>query len=435
MAMTHARRDKSSTTRWGLATAVVIGLVCLRPALDVLRDLPVAGALTGTDVLGATMAAAGVWALLTGEVRWPTDAPELKLFAWFVVVATACGLIAGFDAPISSMVGSIIKLVGLVAVMVVAVHVGRIRPQVGLRVLALSALIPCGIAAYQVAAGTGMQPDTYAPQEAQLVRAFGTFSHPNVLGAFSAIMLIIVIAVLSSKLERGAWRLLWALLGLIAAVSILGAYTRAVWLALPIALVASAASVGRRMAMIVLIAASAYVAIALNLGGISSRLAGGSSVSFRTALWDGMLDRLTPETMVVGHGLGQMNAYVLQVSTELGITRVDEVHNDYLRVLFESGIVAALLYFGSLLMLSRRGRRMAASLGAEDHAARVRRAIGKCAVGVVVFVLLVSVSDNLYEDLVLQIPLWFVAGLAIGATVSEPPDTIDSRLRRAAKAP
>lgn len=410
--MRYSQAD-TGQSQLGFATKAVLFLLIFRPALDGLRNHYV-GPLAITDIIGLLILGLSIIAMLAGNVALPNVAAfrVLVAFVWYAIFA---GLVAAIQqGSAGTLLSDSIRLLVLLSIFIVLFDVGKKDPRLALNIIVGSAVIPCLIGLYQYATGRGLPPDEFAPAEAQVVRAYGTFSHPNALAIFSAVILIVVISNLIEFKMTVTLRVAWIGLGLVLVLCILGSYTRSVWLALPVSVLVMIRSGSKRIVGVIFILGLGAFAYIINYAEIRHRVSGNTSITFRDELWAGLLHHMNFESGVFGLGLGHITALVLDTTQQLDLTTVTQAHNDYLRVFVEDGLIGFCLYFGAVLCIYR----YAFAIGRSSAPGSINRAIGRTGKGAFTILLLVSATDNIASELVLQSVLWGIGALVCSVWVS-----------------
>ena len=208
----------------------------------------------------------------------------------------------------------------------------------------------------------GGTPVVLDPNGDRLLRAFGTFPHPNVLGGYLALALVLLPLLASSR--RGAW--LCVPVGLLLAAGLLASFSRAAWLAAAVGLgVWWLTSTGRRIPWRFVLPGLAVVALVLlvsPVGGVigvrlSPRPANDlerGSIEQRLSLDRSALS-LIKRHPTLGVGAGNFG----EASLEAGLQAIfgEPAHSVPLLIVAEMGIpgaVAGLALTVGLLLALRR---------------------------------------------------------------------------------
>jgi len=213
-------------------------------------------------------------------------------------------------------------------------------------VILASVIVPIAVAFYQLFTGTGNT------ETEGFVRVFGTFTHPLMLANYTLLVsMIILVFALGSK-DRNlklASYLVFVPLGII----FFNTYARGAWLTL-IALLIILSVLKYRQLLVVLPVLLIIVAL-FSSGNIASRFEDlssdgaaqgkyyANSLESREALWQKNFT-LFLTSPVVGNGFGSSRRLVHE-----------ETHNDYLRVLTETGILGFIAYLWLLFAMVTTG--------------------------------------------------------------------------------
>ena len=267
----------------------------------------------------------------------------------------------------------------------------------------LASLTPIALELFQLATGAGYFFVGLA-NTAYAYRAQGTFGHPAILASF-----LLVVTALAGALwltpapadpPPGALRLPSRPLAfgmfILAAGSLLLTLSRAQWLGLWAVVIVLLAFRRPRWLWLAIV----LPLLLLTLPPVRQRLTSADaqeSVTWRWELWQVGLS-LVDLGRVIGRGLSTFPVYVEQV---LPLRYVAPPHNDYLKVLIETGPLGALAWAGwQVRWLSAAARRAATNPFALALAA------------VVVGGLVVSLTDNFVQYTSVQWYIWALAALA-----------------------
>lgn len=398
---------------------LILGLVVVRPFVDQFRDLDL-GPFSITDLVVLGVIGTAIPPALSGGLPRPSGRVA-TLLATFIGVSLASGAVKLADQPLNDFPVTALRLVAVYVVFCVFFHLGIHRPRVVLPALGVSAVLPLVAAVAQIRSGVGTASNRYTAEES-LSRVFGTFEHPNALAIFMA--LIVVVAgshLVNDGTFFSARKAPWALLLLFAGIVIVPTYARSVWIAAPTALIVIGTLARRPVVPLAVVGLAVFGANSFAGSQVATRLSGFQSVSFRQQLWAALIDKFEPADVPFGLGLGQINVLVQRTTADLGLTSVVQVHNDYLRVVLESGLVGAFLYFGALALTALLAIRLLRAPGVDITRAR----LAKATLGAIVVVALVGFSDNIYQLPVLQFVVWALVGALNGTVVEAATDTAD----------
>jgi O-antigen ligase len=192
--------------------------------------------------------------------------------------------------------------------------------------------------------------------EDDLSRLQGLTAHPNSLGSFAAMMLTFLIgAVYLGYVRRG----MWLSVGMLGVATIVAAQSRTSVIAL---VVASVFQIPRRF-LLPLLALGGVFAVIVSMSGGTTEIyrmlgRGGSAqeaetMSGRTELW-AFTEELIAKRPLLGYGFQSFEVYAPTQWT--GETRSDVVgpHNNYLNLLYNSGVIGAVPFVATFVILLAR---------------------------------------------------------------------------------
>jgi putative inorganic carbon (HCO3(-)) transporter len=257
-----------------------------------------------------------------------------------------------------------------------------------------SAIIPLAVGLYQYIFSSGQITSYYA--EAGLNRLKGTLAHPNVFAFF---LVIIIVTVLIYLIRYNKKNLFLYLIVLLSLFELYNTYTRGAWLGLALivvsCLVMSKLPLSSKLgysALLLLAISPFYQSIADRFANVLSSDVEQSSLAVRFTIWKsmGFLFFIKP---LLGHGIGSFKALSSNV-----LNWNIEAHNDYLKLLLETGIVG----LGSYLVLQFNTLRSILSNKAGNY--------------LVVFIFvavfyLMSLADNIIDMTVCQWYIWALVAL------------------------
>jgi putative inorganic carbon (HCO3(-)) transporter len=378
----------------------VLVLLAARASLDVLSDVAIVGGFNGAALLTTGMIVVGLEYVARNRahiLNLPLAKPMLALLAissLTIVIAPDPGL----------ALEHWIRWLSTVLLFLIIVDHVRDEGERGkfLGALMLSALLPVLLAIYQFAAGEGNQATE------GFNRVFGSFVHPSPFGVY-LLTLLPTAAVLCGHSKRG-----WAKLGLFflavaMALCAVLTFTRIVWLgAVVIALVLGSA---KTRATLVVLPLLVFAAVQLTpvlqdrFQGATETTGYESTGAWRIRHWDDQLAQTSLSTLPLGAGLGAVE-YVLG----------QPAHNDYLRIWVELGLVGSAAYLwllGSLVRGAVRNLR-----GAQSS---LHRYLILAFLSMFVGRMVMSLTDNLLIQPVLEWYFWGLAAVALSLTPSELP--------------
>jgi O-antigen ligase len=297
---------------------------------------------------------------------------------------------------------------------------GAVTATIAARVVQLIGFVPAVLAIYQIATDTGMNISGN-------IRSNGTFAHPN-----SAAMFFAIAAATSLWLYLDGGRRLDAALTTLFAAAVLTTFSidgLAALVAMLIALGALRPGGVRAKAVPWLAAGLAVFAfVATPLGGhriarashTNLAEANGSSLSWRVHKWKMLLPEWE-RSPVVGHGLGTT---ITEAGAPGNQYAGEPPHNEYVRLLVETGVLGLAIALLAVAMLVRRilSRKRAvrgSPPGAPDAPA--------LALAIAVGCLVNALADNTFLDS----PTCYAAALIVIAALSIPTRARRERLEPA----
>jgi len=262
--------------------------------------------------------------------------------------------------------------------------------------------VPIGVALYQAISWGAIK-------FTEIVRINGTFVYPKGLSVYTAFLMFVTLGLLWDRTRPfGRTRNLKVYLFIVGLLFFL-TYMRGAWVGfvsgfLAIDYFRNRARVAKTFRTVVILLVI-LAAIFFMVPAFSKRVLQLSSFIWRINLWKGILGHLSKREIFIGRGLGS-SVSVVQV---VGWGRVTQTHNDYIRVLFELGIVGLFLYlmlWGSLL---KRAVRLMKII--DDN---FMKSIAYIQIGLIVFVLTMSLTDSFFGGGVFHWMFWSFAGALRG---------------------
>jgi hypothetical protein len=195
------------------------------------------------------------------------------------------------------------------------------------------------------------------------LRAYGTFPHPNMLGAYLGAILVMAVSgwILSNPAEESFSRrksfslfVFWAVILLL---GLLLSFSRAAWLGVVVSLTVLAAKVWGRGGYELkyrLVKVLGVIGIAATVfGGVLHEVVfprfDGETIEREASVTDRALlmrqaEEIIQEHLVLGVGAGNYTLAVMQQHPELPVWEVQPVHNVFLLVLADLGLVGGVLF-------------------------------------------------------------------------------------------
>lgn len=388
--------------------AVALGLISVRPLLDIFRDT-IIGSTSVTSLAGIAIIGFGILGVVGARMPAPRH-HVTKLLILYTGWSVLVGLVVLFWSEANAFVPTTLRLLLVLLGYLLFFELGAKRPAAVPRLLALAAAPACLLALVQLSRNVGRAGSDFVREAAGLSRVFGPFDHPNALAIYCGLILMLAVGIVLASRGEAARLLGWIALAVLCFVVVVPTYARIVWLSIPVALIAMGIVTRRRLIPLATVGLGIVFAVTLAREQVATRLSGFSSLGYRQRLWQGILDQVGAFDLLLGIGAGHVNALVVETTERLGTSAVIQVHNDYLRVLIESGIVGIASYFGAILaafIAAWRGVRT-------SNDDLMTRRLCCATVGASVMVLLVSVSDNIVGLPVLQLVYWGLVGGTMG---------------------
>lgn len=240
-------------------------------------------------------------------------------------------------------------------------------------------------------------------------RLSSTFSHPNILGFYLTLMLVLCLYMLKSPLFKigAVGRIVVSIYVPVLLVQLLLTQTRSAWLACVLIFGLYALLFERKYLLYLLLVPLVVIFIPsvhdrlMQLGGNDElvRYAPLNSFAWRVVLWKSAIGWMEPLRLIYGYGLDDFIRFSPVFFTLDHSTNWD-AHNVYVQLFFEMGAVGLLCY----LWLYAR------VLWTIRMFARIDRLSGFLLVAVVLQYLIVSFSDNMFRYLVFNWYFWFIVG-------------------------
>jgi hypothetical protein len=161
----------------------------------------------------------------------------------------------------------------------------------------------------------------------------------------------------------------------------------------------------------------ALVLISWSALGLSARVADIANIQGRAMIWDYVFRRAMDDP-IIGHGFWASNALTAQAMDEL----VSQgIHNSYLMVFFDYGLIGLVLFCGVWLLLLAQ---LARQIGRFDRTGlRLALAAGFTTLGVLIY----SGSGIELVDFAPSMYLWMLLGYALQLTQDHKPAEVDQR--------
>ena len=268
-----------------------------------------------------------------------------------------------------------------------------------IKVIIFSAIIPTIVGIMQIATGTGMD----GTLENVYNRAFGTFAHPNIL-AYYLVFVATLAIFFTLRGQQNKINDLWPIFVLPAFVFLMiMTYTRGAWLAFVLALAPISLFKYRQLifigAMAILIG---YTSVDIIQKRINEIFIGGyTSLDWRINLWKDAA-KIALEKPILGFGAGTAKQLILE-NRGASFGSYD-VHNDYIKILIENGIIGLAAYCLLLLGLLRGLIELYKQETDEDFKNFILLYLGA------ILALSLSLTDNIMRQTALEWVFWATAG-------------------------
>lgn len=236
-------------------------------------------------------------------------------------------------------------------------------------------------------------------------RIYGTFTHPNVFAEFLLLIFFIIWYLFSSinltKSKKFSWILLW----LVSLSLLFNTFTRNVWIALfisSILFILIKTSPVKKLFYACIGSAVLFISLPFITNRFEDITVSSaykiSSWQWRLELWSRVITNLK-EHPIVGHGLGMFQRSIMVMA-----------HNDYLRIVYEMGVLGVIVYsFMLLYILFYSIRKLVASQILFD----VNRY--KVTMCLIISILIISLADNLARSTVIL--MYYFLTIAIFSSV------------------
>lgn len=400
-----------------IAGAALLALALLRFELFVLVLLGIRSGLdlfagAGSRVLEPASLIGGLFLLLGASYHFVNRArlgalsPQSAV-GWIFGVTCTFGVLASRD------VGGGIELVRIAGALLMLTTIERLVRTDRARTMLVAALcgatvVPLVVLAVQLATGTA------ADLTGDVDRYSGSFNHPNSLGMFLAVVLVVGVA---ARRHVHFWFLDPLLVA--AAAGLVLTFARGAWIA---ALVGVGIVALRNNPKILAVLGAGVFVVLLSVPSVLGRatdvgdernLSGtaGNSLVWRLDHWGEIVE--LADAPVIGIGLGR----VAERSTS-GVAP----HNDFLRVGVEAGIIGLVAYLAFVGVVVRTAwaasRRAPTAFG---------RAVGDAALALSVGFIVLSATSNLISQVVVLWYFFAIFGASAGALYQRPPDRPELR--------
>jgi O-antigen ligase len=343
--------------------ASLLALIFIRPSIDIIGyisipDWPILN--LGSSVAIITIILSLIYLYKNREFLYDTRIPLTKSLILLLVIY----IVFSFTGTsLSTGLQESIRLLSFIILYFVAWIYVRNQDKFFnlIRIIIYASIIPLIVAYIEYFSGSGLYTNPGFEN-----RIAGTFGHPNVLAYFSVIILALIGVIyfyksnVISKLERE----IFALIGIFYVIVLLITFTRGAWfgLILFVILMSLAQYPLKTLKISSIIIGSSIIAILtynflaspnildlkpLNQLPVINRVVGlfnsdpTDSVIWRLNMWDDAYNKAL-ESPIIGFGTGSSEIIIEQTrGTFRGSV---EVHNDYIKIFLEQGIIGLSIY-------------------------------------------------------------------------------------------
>lgn len=349
-------------------------------------------------VLGILILCVGGLYLLVKRVNF-WSYPLVKPFAFFF---SGCLLSLPFSRNLTQSLTEMAELLSFVVLFVLIVDSLRAEKDIRrmVKFLVLSSLVPLFVGLVQVCSNFDLSVFSLEPS----FRVSATLTHPNAY-AFYLVMIIVLSVSLFIQTRSGTHRSLLLFLIALLLVSLVFTYTRSAWIGLALAVLGVAILKNRKL---LIVAPLTFYGLMLAFPFISLRfdalfnpeLFRYTSLAWRIELWSASIPYFLSHP-IFGNGFGTFQLIGFQIDDWFAAA-----HNDYLRLLVETGIIGLSGFLILLVSLAR--------LGIKARRKATGRYFGYITTGFVCFLsayVLMSFTDNLFNHGGVQWYFWAYAGV------------------------
>lgn len=384
----------------------VLLFIFIRPTLDCLKTytdikLQMTSSVNLAGIMGMLIVAWGIVYFLSHRIN-PFHSPCSLRFAAFL----AASFFAVFPSPLRTEgFFDWTRLITIFMLYLLVYHLMTTKQHIRQLVIVVccSAVVPLLAGFHQAWAHSGLIDITEYEYMSGYHRIFGTFTHPAMYSFYLTVLLPVgIVLFLESKtrFEKTALGIFSVALG----ISLLLTLTRSAWIGLFCALFIIGTLRYRRLLfiLVIIIVAAAYImpqASQRFVDLLDPYAQQTSSFTWRVRLWTSALGVFMEGPLLLGHGLGSFGSFAERV---LGYYA--EAHNDYIRVVWETGLLGFILYMCLLFGLVTKAFFTYRTLSVPHYKGVALGFFALC-----IAYLVISMSDNLLRGTVVQIYFWTFA--------------------------
>jgi len=327
--------------------------------------------------------------------------PLVKPFGFFFL---GCLLSLPFSEDLTPSIIEITELLSFVVLFILVVNVLRSERDIKrmVKVLVLSSLLPLSVGLIQIFTNFSLSAFTFEPS----FRVNATLTHPNAYAFYLVVITVLSASLLLQERSQAKRLFLYSLIALLL-FSLIFTYTRGAWIGLVMAIFAMGVFKKRRL---LIFAPLVLYGVILIFPLVSERfesilnpdLFRYDSLAWRLRLWGASIPHFLSHP-VFGAGLGTFQFIAFQVDNWFAAA-----HNDYLRLLVETGLVGLSGYV--ILMLSLVKTSIKAHKIAKDP---LQEYIASGFLCLLIAYAAMSIGDNLFNHGGIQWYFWACAGVVV----------------------
>jgi O-antigen ligase len=378
---------------------IILSFISIRPGIE---NIAKGGAKLGSESYLNPLAAFAMLLvlfaivfLLLKKINLVSDTP-VRIFFLYILISLLWGGIYSVSKP--NFIATFTRLLSYFSLFVLSsILFGRSEKDTKKLVVAyfLSFVIPLSIGFYQIVTHQGRTAE-WVESLIGLRRIYGTLSHPN---AFSRLILFALLLIFNLLFitKKVRYKIVGCFVIGLLLLEVFHTYTRGTWLAIPLSFgIIGLVHYRKLLAIIPLFIAGVIFFVPTVLYRFSDII----SVAYRWKVWTTILSYMGGIEFLFGKGLGSISA---MIHTIFPIT---QAHNDYLRIIFDSGFVGFILYMSIHLILLYRAIRLLRIPLSSFNVAIVLTFVSFSS-----SLLLVSFFDNIFRAIVIQWYYWTLAGV------------------------
>lgn len=273
-----------------------------------------------------------------------------------------------------------------------------------IKVIIWSALVPAVLSLFQIINKTGLPDD-------KIYRAFGTFTHPNMLAFFLTLAITMAIFLILNIRKTRLEVHVYSLLATLYTIILFFTYTRGAYLVILTVLFIIGITKFRKFLIVSFIF---LLFLYVSLSSVQSRFDSifendlYGSIAWRFDLWRDAYGYVK-EKPLTGYGLGTAQT-IIAINRDYHLVS-SEPHNDYLQIALDGGyplLLAYLVLISSLLIAFLR------SYLQEERPRLKSFFIFLPVLSISIFVM--SSGDNLLNNIAMQWQLWSLAGASLACS-------------------